>query len=202
MGEGKLFSKSYPSPANLFFSIRRQLQADEEALVVAADGAGFGDCGSFINMAAVEAHPFALHVGDEELVLLQKIGVGGKAVPMGFLNFRNVEERCGNAVESFLLCHRTEILVSVGVFLVLVVVGGTEEAHDRIADIDGVTAVDVHRLPCKRGKMLIEDLGVLLLLIGGEGEDRLDDVEFLTSGLFSGKGVAVSRLTLPGKGSH
>ena len=132
-----------------FRGIGREFQTDEEALIVAADGAGFGDCGSFINMAAVEAHPFALHVGDEELVLLQKIGVGGKTVAVGLFDFRNVEKRCRDLSEPFFLCHSAEVFVSIGVFFVFVAMGRAEEGEKGIADINGITAVDTDVLSCE-----------------------------------------------------
>ena len=50
--------------------------------------------------------------------------------------------------------------------------------------------------------VVVENLGVLLLLVGGEGEDGLQDVELLRLTEAGGEGVAVPGLALSGKGRH
>ena len=49
---------------------------------------------------------------------------------------------------------------------------------------------------------MIKNFRVFLLLIGRKGKNGFDDVQAAFFGLRGGKGVAVSRLALSGKGAH
>lgn len=88
------------------------------------------------------------------------------------------------------------------VLLKFVVLRHPEQFGDGWRDVDGVTAVDGDVLPCAGAEMVVEDFGVLQLLAGGVGENRLHNVQFLVFCLRSGEGVAIARLAFAGKSTQ
>ena len=86
--------------------------------------------------------------------------------------------------------------------LELVVLGHAEELGHVVGQVHGVAAVNVDGLSGYLLHVVVEDFGVLLLLVGGEEEDGLQDVELLLPAEAGGEGVAVPGLALPGEGAH
>lgn len=166
-----------------------------------ADGAGLGRAGGVgDHIAAVEAHPVTFHLVDKQLVLLHQVGKLAEAVAVDLLDAGDLGEDMGNFREALLLGGVGEGGVIVLVLLILVVLGGTEMLLNGVVKVDGVSAVNGDIFPGAFFQIVVEYLGVLLLLMGGEAEDRLDDIEAVLFGQTGGEGVAVAGLTLSGEG--
>ena len=167
-----------------------------------ADGAGLGGLEALLNVAAVQAEPAALGVGDEELAGFHKLREVGEAVAVGLLDFGNLLEGGGHLGEALLPGGLGKAGVDGVELLELVVLGHAEELGHVVGQVHGVAAVDMDGLPGHLLHVVVEDFGVLLLLVGGEGENGLQDVELLLFAQARGKGIAVPGLALPGKGAH
>ena len=153
-------------------------------------------------MAAVQAEPAAFRVGDEELAGFHKLREVGKAVAVGFLDFGNLLEGGGHLGEALLPGSLGKAGVNGIELLELVVLGHPEELGHVVGQVHGVAPVDVDGFPGHLLHVVVEDFGVLLLLVGGEGEDGLQDMELLLFAQPGGESVAVPGLALPGEGPH
>ena len=165
-----------------------------------ADRADLRRTGALRDVPAVEAHPFTLHITHKELARFQKVGKLAEAVPMGLLDAGDLGEDVGDLGEALLLGHVGKAGVIVLKLLVLVVLGRPKMLQQRGVQVDGVAAVDGDVLPGELGKLVVENLGVGQLLVGGEGKHRLNDVQVVLFGHTGGEGVAVPGLALSGKG--
>ena len=167
-----------------------------------ADGAGLGGLEALLNVAAVQAEPAALGVGDEELAGFHKLREVGEAVAVGFLDLGNLLEGRGHLGEALLPGGLGEAGVDGVELLKFVMLGHAEELRHVVGQVHGVAAVDVDGLPGRFLHVVVENLGVLLLLVGGEGKNGLQNVELLLLAEAGGEGVAVPGLALSGKGPH
>ena len=86
--------------------------------------------------------------------------------------------------------------------LVLVALGAAQQLRRVMGQVHRISAVDGDGAAGDLPHVVVEDLRMLLFLPGGEEEYRLQHLELLLTAHFSGKGVAVSSLALPGKGPH
>ena len=151
-----------------------------------ADGAYGGRVGADVDVAAVAADPDLVANAGEDLGLLNILQEGEIALLMQLLDGGDALELLGQGLEALLARGLGEAGVHVGPLVVLTL-GGELEVLGRGADLAAV-------------KLLIPELGVLLLIGGGLREDG---GELLIAVLLGLRGVVFildAGLALSGKG--
>ena len=110
----------------LFF-VRRKLQPNKISPVVVADRALSRRLFSGVYVAAVETDPAGFHIGNEQLILFQKIGESAESVSVYLFNFCNHMEGCSDFCKSLFLCFVAKALVFYIMLLIFVVLRHTQQ---------------------------------------------------------------------------
>ena len=138
----------------------------------------------------------------EQFVLLEESGVLLEAVRMNFFDTGNGGENVRSPLEPFFPGDGGEGRINVVGFFGFIVAGGGKQVEDVLAQVDGITAVDVNGLAGAGRQEIVENFGMLLFLIGGEAEYVRNDPQMILLGLLGGDCVAVAGLAFTGKGAH
>ena len=150
----------------------------------------------------MQAHPCLLHVGDEQLLLFQQIGVPAEAVSMELLYPGNIFKQLAHQGEALLHGGTGEGGVVVFPLLILVVLGGPEIVQQIGVQVHRIGAVHPHRLAAQVVELAVKLLGMGLFLFRGKQKQALDHGQAAFVGDPGGNGIAAAGLALPGEGAH
>ena len=154
------------------------------------------------DVPAVQADPPAFRIRDVQFAALQELRIMGESVSVGLFDSRNALKGIGDFGIALLAGAGAERRINRHSLLKLAVAGHAQEVQNVIAQVHGEISVNMDLSSGDGFHMVVENLRVLLLLIGGERENGVEDVEILLAAERGGERVAVSRLTFPRKGQH
>ena len=191
----------FAAKSQITVRVRRHFHPDEVARFP-ADGALLGGLGAVELMAAVHADPAAGHIGNEQLVLAEQPVEGIEAARVAFFDLGNQLQLAGDLREALVPGRSGKGRVELRVLLRLVLRGGLQQGQGIGGGIHREAPLYENVVRSAPAQEVREDLGVLLLLVGGVAEDGGDHGQPIPLRLARGKGVAVSGQTLPGQGPH
>ena len=167
-----------------------------------ADGAAGGDVHDVDDIPAVQTHPGLLGRACVESALLQSLCQPGKALGVGLLDLGDLPEGVGHGGEALFLGGLGKVGIDGFKFLQLIMLRPAEKIGHLIGDIHGIGSVDGDVGAGELFHVVVEDLGVLFLLVGGEVEHGLQEMKLLLLADACGEGVAVAGLGFSGKSPH
>ena len=154
------------------------------------------------HVPAVQAHPAARGVGEEQAVLLQQLRQLSEPLGVGLFDLGDGREGGRNLRKALLPGRLGKGGIDRFKLLQLIVLRHAQQLGGVLRRVHGIAAGDVHRPAGERLEMVVKDLGVGQLLRRGEGEHRLDHVQLLSLGLLCRKGVAAAGLTFSRERPH